>query len=142
MQPVELDVGGNVDAPQNLGLHVVQREFGAEYGGSHAARLRSCRSNTRFRGVAETMNRIIVDAGADTGEPSSRIGGVALRNASRNGPDADPGAPAFYCELRPPLTGCGRFRRGRDALVPPDPASSRLAGHNMVTQWHGQADPK
>ena len=33
MQPVELDVGGDLDAPQNLGLHVVKRDFEMENSG-------------------------------------------------------------------------------------------------------------
>src|SRR5271166_4056 len=44
MQPVELDVGGNLDPTQNLWLHMVERDFEAGDGGGHFANLRHSRS--------------------------------------------------------------------------------------------------
>src|SRR5271165_6276906 len=53
MQPVELDVGGNLDPTQNLWLHMVERDFEAGDGGGHVANLRHSRSlaqgNVRHR---------------------------------------------------------------------------------------------
>src|SRR5208337_511340 len=53
MQPVELDVGGNLDPTQNLWLHMVERDFEAGDGGGHVANLRHSHSlaqgNVRHR---------------------------------------------------------------------------------------------
>ena len=54
MQPVELDVGRNLDPTQNLGLDVVERDFEAENGGGHAASLRRSRSAAQFQGMSSS----------------------------------------------------------------------------------------
>ena len=50
MQPVELDVEGDLDSAHNLGLDVVERDFEANDGGGHAANIRRLGSLTQFQG--------------------------------------------------------------------------------------------
>ena len=54
MQPVELDIGGNLDPTQNLGLHVVERDFEADNGGVHAASLRRSRPRAQLLGMSSS----------------------------------------------------------------------------------------
>jgi hypothetical protein len=70
-------VGGDIDAPQNLWLGVVEGDFEAENGGGHAARLRRSRLVAQFHGRGSSNyaqdDRRCGGATFDTDAPGARV---------------------------------------------------------------------